>query len=153
MIQTKDIGNHIIYSDGRVWSKRDDKFLKSRINRTGYNRFSIKGKNKYIHRAVAEAFIPNPLDLPQVNHKNGKKWDNRVENLEWCTSKQNIKHAIEMGLCTTGEDCYQAKLTEKQVKEIRSFPKGVLLKDIAKQYDASVPTISNIRNNKRWKHI
>ena len=55
-------------------------------------------KNHMIHRLVAQAFIPNPYDLPEVNHKDGNKQNNRIENLEWCTRSENLNHAVQIGL-------------------------------------------------------
>lgn len=67
-------------------------------------RINDKNKAVYIHRLIAEAFIPNPKLLPCVNHKNGIKKDNRIENLEWCTYTENNRHAFDIGLQKKGEN-------------------------------------------------
>ena len=77
------------------------KSIKINDNKNEYVRVSLvhngdnKTKTVYIHRLVAKAFIPNPKNLPEVNHINGKKSDNRIDNLEWCDKSYNMKHAIE----------------------------------------------------------
>jgi hypothetical protein len=88
---------HDYYVDkcGVVYNKYGDKKSQT-IGGKGYLTVSIDGKHKYVHRLVAEYFIPNPLNLPQVNHKDGNKHNNCVENLEWCTSRENTHHAINV---------------------------------------------------------
>ena len=87
-------GKYIIYSDGQIWSVKRNKFLKASVHHTGYTRICIDKKDYRIHRLVAEAFIPNPNNLPMINHINEIKSDNRVENLEWCTNRYNITYSI-----------------------------------------------------------
>lgn len=81
-------------------SKRDEKELKTFVNSFGYVKVNLFrnscGKQFSVHRLVAEAFIPNPDNLPQVNHKDGNKQNNTVENLEWCSVSENINHAIQV---------------------------------------------------------
>ncbi len=91
-----------IYDNGAVFSIKSNKFLKIALSTKGYMKVdicvnSIK-KKKFIHRLLAEAFIPNPLNKPIVNHINGIKTDNQLENLEWCTSSENQSHAYRLKL-------------------------------------------------------
>ena len=79
----------------------------------GYSEVTFKnGKNYLIHRLVAKEFIPNPNKLPQVNHIDGNKTNNCVDNLEWCTAKQNNIHAIKIGLRKTNNNVIPKKINQ-----------------------------------------
>lgn len=110
-------------------------------------------EQKYIHRLVAQAFIPNPLNLPQVNHIDGNKSNNDVSNLEWCTSKENMMHAYNNGLSKKGEETRSSKLTEKQVLEIRENKHKIGQEYLGLIYGVTKSCISGIQRRIKWKHI
>ena len=108
----KDIYNGYQVSNlGRVKSlkRHEEKIMTPQANRFGYllAHFRVNGKDKMkaVHRVVAESFIPNPDNKREINHINGDKTDNRVENLEWVTRGENLCHAYKTGLKNTKRVC------------------------------------------------
>lgn len=102
-----------------------------------------------VHRVIAMLFIPNPENKPQVNHINGIKHDNRIENLEWVTAKENAIHAVQNGLCK------YTRLNKEKVIEIRKlYSEGVYnQREIGEKYGVDRRHVSDIVNFKRWNHI
>lgn len=96
--RVKDLGTEVdVFRLGKTHKRRlAPKLLTKSMSKTGYNTVSLKGKNVKLHRIIAEAFIPNPLGLPLINHKNGVRTDNRLSNLEWCSQAGNLRHAAHI---------------------------------------------------------
>ena len=103
-VKLKDYPNYGVSRDGRVYSYKSNKELIPSLKYHGYLQVQVylpmdkRPKWRAIHRLVAETFIPNPHGLPQVNHKDENKQNNRVENLEWCTQKYNIEYSKGQGV-------------------------------------------------------
>lgn len=127
----KDVAGYETYfkvsNQGRLFSKRTNRILKTHINKQGRVGAATKiggrsGKSVYfkLHRLVAEAFIPNPENKPQVNHIDGDPLNNNVENLEWVTAKENIHHAIRIGLIIKNQKGYSLKLSKDQIDYIKN---------------------------------
>ena len=146
------IDDYEITRDGKVINKHTGHTLAPQPNGKGYLRVSIGKKLMFIHRLVAEKYIPNPENKPQVNHKDGNKLNNCVDNLEWVTNQENRNHAVDNDLQVTGEKCSWAKLTEENVKEIRANP-GYENEYWARKFKVSRGTINDVVNYRTWKHV
>ena len=151
-------GRYVVSNRGRVFTKLSNRLISLFKDKDGYQCVCLckKGKQKTVkvHRMVAETFIVNNNHKYEVNHKNGIKTDNRVENLEWVSKSQNVKHAYDTGLIKPrprGEKAITSKLKEHQVIEILKRKEKV--KDMAKKYSVGKTTIYRILRGEAWKHI
>jgi predicted XRE-type DNA-binding protein len=134
--------------------------LKTRVNKYGYEVVGLGKFKKHfsVHRLVAMAFIPNSLNKPCVNHINGIKTDNRVENLEWCTYWENDNHARQTGLSVCnlqGENSSNVKLTNEIVIKIREMHNSnkYSQREIGRILNIEYKNINQVVLRKRWKHI
>ena len=136
------------------------KVLKPLKHNQGYWSVSLgAGKRCLIHSLVMEAFVgPRPKGM-DINHKNGDKKDNRLENLEYCSRSQNMAHAVRAGLMPPpplkrGTAQHLNRLTEDQVREIRKWSsEGGGLAQIARHYDVGQSTVRNILKGNTWSWL
>jgi hypothetical protein len=147
------IGNGFYIKKGRI--------IKPYMNNSGYLRINLyDNKIKiayYLHRLLAQTFIINTLSKKEVNHKDGNKLNNNLDNLEWVTSSENKKHAFRIGLkSTAGELSPKHKLTEWDVKIIRKMYKNTKYwtqRKIGELFGITDGHINNIVNYKNWRNI
>lgn len=171
-------GLYSVTENGRVWSHPKTTAVGSNggirkdggrwlnlirvTQRTAHQRVYLHANGKtfglLVHRAVALAYLPNPHDLPHINHKDGDPTNNHVENLEWCDAAANARHAVANGLTKmpkqTGTANSQSKLTESTVREIRTaHTVGESCAAIARRLSLNPKTVWDIVHCKRWSHI
>ena len=155
VVEIRDIkgyeGKYSITSTGKVWSHIQNKFLKQDI-RNGY--YSVKlgkfGKKESVHRLVASCFISNTENKPCVNHIDGNKLNNNIENLEWCTHFENTYHAQQTGLMKirTYPIFRRQKIPNSEIKQVcRKYISGCSAIKIAEEYNVTRGAIYGILNN------
>jgi hypothetical protein len=155
----------MINEEGQVYSKRTNRLLKLVDNHCGYQMLNTrlggrcgKAYSLRVHRLVAEAFIPNPDNKPQVNHIDGDKCNNRVSNLGWVTAKENSRHAWDSGLQVSikGSSQSQSKLTEGIVQYAREvykpYDKTFGIRALARQFGVAHSVLGNAINGLKWTH-
>jgi hypothetical protein len=108
-----------------------------------------------VHTLVARAFLGERPSGNHINHRNGVKTDNRVENLEYCTPAENSKHNFKIGLqCNKGENHSQSRLNDEKIREIRRLVKsGIAQTHVARKFGIHQSQISNIARGRAWAHV
>lgn len=148
-----------ITDKGRVFNRESGRLLTPKINGDGYPQitFQVDGKryDRLLHRLLGLAFINNPENKPFINHIDGDKQNFKLDNLEWCTPKENAIHASENGLLAVGEDSGTNKITEAQAKMILDdLNNGMKQVDVINKHSfATRSIVQKIQYGTRWKHI
>jgi hypothetical protein len=196
-IEDTDSGIYRITSDGKIYTQsklkiplvgegmeftgnfkiilKKERELKTTVNNRGYYSVGIRRKTHMVHRLVAQAFIPNPLNKPFVNHIDGNKLNNTVSNLEWCTAAENNEHARLTGLHIQARGytpvyksesskknswanlINKSQLTEDEVRYIRSVyiprDKEFGTRALGRKFNISGVAISNVISRKAYPNI
>lgn len=155
--------SYLVSDEGDIKHKQTGKIRKQKLNKDNYLEINLSMGSRHnivhrqVHRLVAEAFIPNPENKPQVNHKDGDTTNNCVSNLEWVTPSENQLHARKSGLKPddTGTNSPNSNLTANQIQYCRTMYKprdktyGCIA--LAKRFNVSKSTMSYILNNITYK--
>lgn len=126
-------------------------------NNLGYRQVRLCGRTMLVHRLVLAAFVANTREGIQVNHKNGNRADNRIENLEWVTPRENVLYSFRVlkRVPLRGDKVGGAKFTDEKVRHIRRAyaAGGITQEQLAAQFGVMRRTIGKIVNRERWKHV
>ena len=145
---TKD--DYDITECGEIINKHNGHVVKPQVNGKGYLRVSIGKKLEFVHRLVAEKYVPNSENKPQVNHIDGNKLNNSASNLEWVTNQENRDHAVANNLHVKGEQCPYAKLTKSDVDYIREHHE-IPRPELANQFGISLSYVGALQRYVNWK--
>ena len=149
---------YAIYPDSRIYDSEKECFIKPHRNPAGYLYITLRPFNIEIgvHQMVGETFIPNPEHKKYINHIDGHKYHNWVNNLEWSTPSENMLHAYATGLrkpLTPDKVCF-TKYSEDQIKEsCELMSTGMMLKEVEAKTGVPVRTLGEIRSGRIWKSI
>ena len=147
---------YLASSDGHIINKKTGRQLKEFLGKDGYFRTQFDGKTRTVHRVIAKAFVKQPVGKDFVNHIDGNKSNNSVDNLEWCTRSENMKHAYGHGLKSSkGMKNGRSILSEEDIKYIRSnyIPRDNNFgsKVLASKFGVAHQTISAVIRRQNWK--
>lgn len=148
-------GMYQVSNKGKIKNTKTGKTLKPYLIQ-GYPTVDLKGRQSSVHRVVAIHFKDNPLNKPQVNHKDCDKTNNNDWNLEWVTGSENAIHAVQNGLLhplLKGEQSYAAKLSDIEVIQIRQIGRRIPSRKLATIFNVTKSTILRVINRQIWTHI
>lgn len=151
--QIKDFPNYYITNQGRVWSAVSNRWLIPTVNTRGNHQRAYvslgRGNKRYVHRLVAEAFLPNPDNLPEIDHKDTNGLNNNVENLRWITHQDNLANPISQDHVKKNKGYYV------EIEEIATGKKFIGYDQVAEYAHLHPMTIKNHTHNKvknpKWK--
>jgi len=167
----EDEPNFQISSTGRIHSKTrmvnskyrsfkqvNGQFIKASKRPNGYMALNLNGRNRYVHRLVAEAFLDRPSDFSdgfyQPDHIDFDRTNNNVTNLQWLVCADNIQRSVDAGRMNQGIHNSGNKLTEDQVREIKTMLRDkVVFRVICKQFSVSKSLLDKIQAKILWRHI
>lgn len=165
-INVDGLENYLITEDGRIFSEKRGIFIRPSLSTKGYKQVSLrnkgKSKNYYVHRLLMETHRPITNEKEMcVNHIDGNKTNNNLDNLEWVTKQQNLIHALTSGLrdmskhVTSGEKNGNSRLSESDVLFIYKSQKEKTMstKELAEKFHVSKTTVLNIKNKKKWASL